>query len=171
VEPIHKGKNPKALSLRTVSPSVGRNERVKEVKPILGVNLKIEVAKANPKIRSHMLETAYVLEEMLISVEQGLSSLPDREHLVKQKILNNVQKDRLQKEKEELRKREEQNQRLIQRKQLLRDQLDRAKKDREESAVRAEEERKKQRQQELAKKKRLEENKRDFYKKMAEEGE
>jgi len=67
VQPI--SKNTKALSMRTLSPSVSRQTKVKEVKPILGVNLKIEVAKANPKIRAHMLETAYVMEEMLISVE------------------------------------------------------------------------------------------------------
>ena len=56
---------------------------MKEIKPVLGVNLKIEVAKANPKNRSHLLETAYVMEEILIAAEQGLNILPEREHLVK----------------------------------------------------------------------------------------
>jgi hypothetical protein len=36
-----------------------------EIKPILGVHLKVEVAKALPSMKHHVLETAYVVEEIL----------------------------------------------------------------------------------------------------------
>ncbi len=45
-------------------------------KPVLGVELKLEVANAPQHNRKIILETAYVLEEMLYSVENGLNKLP-----------------------------------------------------------------------------------------------
>ena len=145
VAPINRQlNNPKSLSQRTLSPIPARNRikaNIKEVKPVLGVNLKIEVAKANPKNRATLLETAYVLEEMLISVEQGLSSLPEREHLVKQKIINKVLQDRLARDKEELRKREEQQARINRRKEMLKQEIERSRQTKSEKQKDEEEKR------------------------------
>ena len=41
-------------------------------KPPLGVELKLEVGKTPAPLRGQVLETAYVLEEILYSVENGL---------------------------------------------------------------------------------------------------
>lgn len=46
------------------------------VKPILGLELKLEVAKAPAQNRHIVLETAYLMEELLYSVENGLDKLP-----------------------------------------------------------------------------------------------
>jgi hypothetical protein len=40
---------------------------------VIGVNLKIEVAKAKKPDREHYLETAYVVEEMLMALDLGLN--------------------------------------------------------------------------------------------------
>lgn len=49
-----------------------------EIKPKLGVQLKLGVAKASPEDREHVQDTAEVLEEILTAVEKGLDALPGR---------------------------------------------------------------------------------------------
>ena len=56
-----------SLRVRHVSP------KEKELKPRLCVVLQIEVAKAPVEKRAHVLETAYVVEEIMIAASQNLS--------------------------------------------------------------------------------------------------
>ena len=48
------------------------------VRPQLSIGLKLEVAQYPLKERPQVQEVAEVLEEVLISVEKGLASLPNR---------------------------------------------------------------------------------------------
>lgn len=98
-------------------------------KPVLGVELKLEVAKAPQEQRRNYLETAYVLEEMLYSVENGLWKLPPPgfQLVQKQKVINRVFEQKQRKEEDEETQKLNDKKRLEQRKKILKDQLDKMK--------------------------------------------
>lgn len=87
--------------------------------------MKLEVAKSPAPNRQKILETAYVLEEILQAVESGLSSLPAPVmQMGMPKIMNRVMEGKIAKEEEEKSKKVSDKQRLEFRKQMLKNQLD-----------------------------------------------
>ncbi|CDW79816.1 UNKNOWN [Stylonychia lemnae] len=95
-------------------------------KPNLGIDLKLEVAKAPASIRQVVLETAYVMEEILYSVENGLDELPPPNFQQQQKrqILNRVMEDKIKKQENDEKQKQLDRQKLELRKKMLKDQLD-----------------------------------------------
>eukprot|EP00347_Sterkiella_histriomuscorum_P016192 403354133 len=96
------------------------------LKPQLSVDLKLQIANAPQHIRQTVLETAYVLEEMLYSVENGLNKLPPPGYqmLQKQKIVNRVLEEKLKKQENDDKQKLLDKQKLEMRKKMLKDQLD-----------------------------------------------
>ncbi len=137
----------------------------------MGVNLKILVAQAEQSRRQLVLETAYVLEEMLVATEQGVRVLGDRQVLVKQKIVNRVLQERRDREQEALRVKNMATHKLQQRKDQLRVQLDKMKDEKALVASEAEQRSKKKREEELAAGKKKEQAKKAWLQEMTAEGE
>ena len=83
--------------------------------------------------RPLFLETAYVMEDLLYSVEHGLRGLPPANYFMerKQPIVNRVVGDRLRREVEERERERAEREKLVVRKRMLREQLERMKGDRE----------------------------------------
>lgn len=79
-----------------------------EIKPTLNVTLKLEVAKAPQSNKYHVLETAYVLEEIMQAVENGLPFLPPRQKQGKNKIINKVIEEKRTKMEEDEKSRKDQ---------------------------------------------------------------
>lgn len=108
----------------------------KAVKPVLDVILKLEVANAPAPNRQRILEAAYVLEEILQAVENGHKKLPEQVmQMGLPKIMNRVLEGKIAKEEEERAKKMSDKQRLDFRKQLLRNQLEKMKVDKDKKII------------------------------------
>ncbi len=102
-----------------------------EIKPRLGVQLKLGVAKTDPTTREHMQETAEVLEEILQAAEKGLMELPPRRKYAGE-LSNKVKEEKkLTKEQEEEKKKERED-KMARRKEQVKRELEELKQKKEE---------------------------------------
>ena len=87
-----------------------------EIKPRLGVQLKLGVAKASPEDKEHVQETAEVLEEILTAVEKGMDELPPRRKYAGE-IPNKVKEEKKMSKEEEEEKKKEREEKMARRKE------------------------------------------------------
>ena len=104
-----------------------------EVRPRLGVLLKLGVARAEAEERAHVQETAEVLEEILAAAEKGLDALPERRKYAGG-LDNRVKEQKAATKEAEAEKQREREAKLARRKEEVKAQLEVLKAEKQEKA-------------------------------------